>query len=68
VPSAERTEAVDSSAGERHCTNLCVMRHAGSVADLIDRLTEEQASGVLFCPACRRDILHSVLRQRISRN
>jgi predicted Zn-dependent protease len=68
VPSADRTEAVESSAGERHCTNLCVMRHASGVADLLARHAEEQAAGVLFCPACRRDILHSVLKQRISRN
>ncbi|HEV8637523.1 MAG TPA: hypothetical protein VG370_25160 [Chloroflexota bacterium] len=68
VPSSDRTEAVEQSADERHCTNLCVMRHAGSVDELLDRLGEEQASGILFCPDCRRDILRSVLRQRISWN
>ena len=68
VPSSDRTEAVEQSADERHCTNLCVMRHAGSVDELLDRLGGEQASGILFCPDCRRDILRSVLRQRISRN
>lgn len=68
VPSSDRTEAVEQSADERHCTNLCVMRHAGSVDELLVRLGEEQASGILFCPDCRRDILRSVLRQRVSRN
>ncbi|HEY3080809.1 MAG TPA: hypothetical protein VGM69_13015 [Chloroflexota bacterium] len=68
VPAAERTGAVEPSAGERHCTNLCVMRHAGSVDELLERMREEQSSGILFCPDCRLDILRSVLRQRISRN
>lgn len=68
VPARERASAVETSAGERHCTNMCVMRHAGTVARLLDAVGEERAAGLLFCADCRQDVLRSVLRQRISQN
>lgn len=68
VPAADRAEAVERSDGELHCTNLCVMRHASTATEVANRAREEAAADTRFCPACRRDILRSVLRQRLSTN
>lgn len=68
VPTEGRVEALEISGGERHCTNLCGMRHAGSVAELVEMVTEEASAGVLLCRECRRDVLRSVLLQRLSSN
>src|SRR6185436_16603440 len=34
------------------CRELCVMRHAESVEALLERMGEEKATGILFCPEC----------------
>lgn len=68
VPSPARQAAVAELGGERHCTNLCVMRHAGSVEELVAACREEDDAGILLCPECRGDVLRSVLRQRLSSN
>lgn len=68
VPGPTRQEAVAPIGGERHCTNLCAMRHAGSVDQLLRACEEEDAAGILLCPECRADILRSALKQRLSPN
>jgi predicted Zn-dependent protease len=68
VPAPSREAAVAVVGGERHCTNLCVMRHAGSVGELVRACEEEDAAGILLCPECRNDVLRSVLKQRLSSN
>jgi predicted Zn-dependent protease len=50
------------------CDQLCVMRHAATVDELLERLAEEKASGVLFCPACRAKVLRAVMLQRLVLN
>ena len=67
VPS-ERGHAVETTDGDRHCTNLCVMRRADSVDSLLSAADEEDAADVLLCRDCRDDVLRSVMRQRVSKN
>jgi predicted Zn-dependent protease len=50
------------------CDQLCVMRHADTVEELLERLAEEKSSGVLFCPACRSKLLRTVMLTRLGLN
>src|SRR5581483_738678 len=65
---AERASAVETTGGDRHCTNLCVMRRADSVESLLTAVDEEDAADVRLCPDCRDDVVRSILRQRVSKN
>lgn len=68
VPASTRSEDVEESGGERHCTRVCVMRHAPSVEQLLRLVEEEKAAAAPFCRECRRDLLRSILQQRMGRN
>ena len=68
VPAAGRQVSVAPIGGERHCTNLCAMRHAASIDELLKACAEEADADVQLCADCRDDLLRSVLRQRLSSN
>ena len=59
---------VESSGGERHCTNVCAMRHGATVEELVTLVEEENKLGVTLCPACRADAIKAVLRLRLTNN
>jgi predicted Zn-dependent protease len=54
--------------GIEDCRELCVMRHADSVDALLERMAEEKATGILFCPECRSRMLRAVMLQRVVLN
>ncbi len=54
--------------GDYHCSNLCVMRHAGTVPELLQLALEEDEAEVLFCEECASDILSHGLRNHFGTN
>jgi predicted Zn-dependent protease len=68
VPRRDRDTQAEWSAGEHHCTAKCIMRHGANVDQLIALAAEEDAGKIVFCNACKEDLLRSVLLQRISKN
>ncbi|HEY64422.1 MAG TPA: hypothetical protein G4O02_07600 [Caldilineae bacterium] len=56
VPRPGRTENVDLTDAEPHCTAICAMRHAANVFELLRYAREEREAGVLYCPACEHDM------------
>jgi hypothetical protein len=52
----------------RHCTNVCSMRDAAGLDELVAMAREEAALGHLLCEECRQDLMRAVLVQRLSRN
>ena len=50
------------------CDQPCVMRHADTVEELLERMAEQAASHVLFCPACRAKLLRTVMLPRMGLN
>ncbi|MHB0857583.1 MAG: hypothetical protein ACYC5M_08445 [Anaerolineae bacterium] len=60
VPRLGRSERVQRLGNEMHCTNVCVMRDAPTIDDLLDMTLEEGEMGWPFCPLCTRD-LHSTM-------
>jgi predicted Zn-dependent protease len=54
--------------GIEDCRELCVMRHAETAEALLERMGEEKATGVLFCPECRARVLRAVMLQRLVSN
>lgn len=63
VPQFGRKEKVQRRGVEMHCTNPCVMRHAGTVDELATLAMEELEMGWPFCDLCTRDLHSVVLRQ-----
>ena len=59
---------VQDSFGEPHCTNVCVMRHAATVPEVLEFAREENAAEVLFCEECSSDILNHGLRHHFGAN
>lgn len=59
---------VQTSFGDPHCTNLCVMRHAATVPDVLELAVEEEEAGVLFCAECASDVLSHALRNHFAPN
>lgn len=57
VPSPWREEDVEFSFGEKHCKGICVMRHTPDLKKLVEQAVAEAQGGVLFCDACRKDLL-----------
>jgi hypothetical protein len=62
IPGFERRGNVARLGLETHCTERCVMRHAGTVQELAMLAVEESESGWPYCPACTRDLRSKVLR------
>lgn len=65
---APRRPTVERSFGELHCTNLCIMRHASTVTEILRFAQEEEESDVLFCDECRSDILDHGIRNHFGAN
>lgn len=59
---------VQDSYGEPHCTNLCVMRHAATVGEVLELAQEENDAEILFCEECASDILDHGLRHHFGAN
>ena len=65
---APRRPTVERSFGELHCTNLCIMRHASTVPEVLRFAQEENDADVLFCDECRSDILDHGIRNHFGAN
>ena len=59
---------VQDSFGEPHCTNVCIMRHAATVLEVMEFAREEDEADVLFCEECASDILSHGLRNHFGAN
>jgi predicted Zn-dependent protease len=68
LPSAAREEEVARVGKRRYCTNLCVMRRAGNVDQLVRAAEQEGRDRVRLCERCRRDVVHLIVRRSISPN
>jgi predicted Zn-dependent protease len=68
LPAPDRKLDVEDSGGERHCTNVCVMRHGATVEDLVALSEEEGVLGVVLCPGCRSDAVRAILTMRVTPN
>lgn len=62
APHLGRTERVQRLGNEMHCTNVCVMRDAPTIDDLLDMALEEAEVGWPFCPLCTRDLHTAMVR------
>ncbi len=60
--------SVQDAFGDPHCTNVCVMRHAATVPEVLDFAREENEAEVLFCEECASDILGHSLRNHFGAN
>ncbi|MCD6291135.1 MAG: hypothetical protein J7M34_11580 [Anaerolineae bacterium] len=68
VPRPGRTEHVDLSGPEPHCTAVCAMRHANDVYELLRYAREEREAGVTYCRACARDLKIQLASAQFSLN
>ena len=68
APSTDRPQSTVRTFGDVHCSNTCVMRHAGLVEDLVDLSLEEFEAGVLYCDQCVQDILQHAIKNHFSLN
>lgn len=68
VPSSGRVGVVEGPGRERHCTNVCAMRYAADVPELVALANEEAVAQVRLCPECTADLMRSVMLQRVSKN
>lgn len=57
IPSVSHPQSIAYSPLERHCVNVCAMRHADNLEELVRMAVEEINSGVLLCSTCRKDLL-----------
>jgi hypothetical protein len=57
IPSATRHDIVTNAEGERHCQQVCAMREANDLDELVDLSAEEVKAKVLLCPECWQDLL-----------
>jgi hypothetical protein len=57
IPSATRADIEINSEGERHCRQVCAMREANDLDQLVELSAEEIKAKVLFCPECWQDLL-----------
>ena len=67
IPREGRLGVVEAGR-ERHCTNVCAMRHATGIEELLAMAREEGALKQLLCEECRQDLMRAVLVQRLSKN
>ncbi len=65
-PSTDRPKSAVRTFGDIHCSNTCVMRHAGLVGDLLDLSLDEHEAKVLFCEECEQDILEHSIKNHFS--
>lgn len=63
-----RQQGVETSFGDRHCANRCVMRHAPTPEELVRLAKEEEQERVAFCAYCERDVLTELLLSHFSPN
>ena len=68
IPSTRRQENVEVTRGRIACLNLCSMRFARSVTQLLELGSEEHASRIVFCEECTEDLLDHVVRTHFSAN
>ncbi|NOZ28944.1 MAG: hypothetical protein GXP39_12955 [Chloroflexi bacterium] len=68
VPRPGRTENVDLTGPEPHCTAVCAMRHANDVFELLHYAQEEKRAGVTYCPACEHDLRVQLASAQFSLN
>jgi hypothetical protein len=63
IPGFGRHADVTRLGLETHCTGPCVMRHAGTVEELVALAMQEAESGWAYCPACTSDLRTEAVRQ-----
>jgi hypothetical protein len=57
LPSRSRTAAVEAVGRRSYCTNACVMRHAGTVEQVVRAAEQEGRDGVALCDHCQKDLV-----------
>ncbi len=68
VPRPDRTEGVDTSGPEPHCTAICAMRHAENIFELLKYTREEAEAGVTYCADCQHDLRVQLVSAQFSLN
>ncbi len=68
LPARSREEAIDSSLGERNCVNVCSMRHARTLEELVRFAVEEDNAGLMLCTRCRSDLIEFAILSHYSPN
>ncbi len=57
IPGFARQSDVEEHGGSRYCQRICAMRHTPSEDQALAHSLEESTEGVLYCPACQRDLM-----------
>ena len=68
APSKSRETNVEVSFGERHCTNVCLMRHTSGVEELVRLAAKEWEGNISFCEECQEDLLNGFLSANLCLN
>ena len=61
VPQPGRPHAESAPSGERHCANLCAMREAHDLDQLVEMTMGELSADVLLCDDCWHDLLRVMM-------
>jgi hypothetical protein len=68
LPSRSRTSAIEPVGGRLSCTNLCVMRAAMTVEQVVRAAEQEGRDQVALCDRCRRDVVELIVMRGRSPN
>jgi predicted Zn-dependent protease len=68
LPSRSRRDDVEAIAGRRYCTNLCLMRRASTVEQVVRAAEQEGSDRVTLCSRCRRDVVELIVMHGRSPN
>lgn len=68
IPSHLHPAATESPTGGRQCTNICSMREAEDLYQLVKYAVQELNENVFLCPSCKRDLLQRAIETYLEMN
>lgn len=68
LPARTRGRSVEVDGEHRFCADVCLMRRATTVEQVVRFAEQEGKDRVLLCPRCRRDLVHQLALRRVSPN
>lgn len=68
LPARTRVDCVDLDGEHRYCTDVCLMRQATTLEQVVRFAEQEGKDRVLLCHRCRRDLVHQLALRRVCAN